>query len=277
MLYHLIALVCFAATFTLHWIYIRRKQYLSRKISLPLLTVGFLAISSFLVLRGKSIHACPIGNPYEIVSLIVWSSLFFFILISLLFKVNYFGFFTAGLAAATLVVINLFPGLNYEYDVDSLHTSHIVGFHASLAVFSYGIFAIQALFAIMYLVQFHGLSKRRMGSFFSILPPLMKLETLQVGTLATGVFVLSVSLFIGSFSIVNGVGEIPVYKLSATGLVWVFYSVILTLHFFKRLVSASFSWASLLAFGIALLALVPVDRARHEAKDPTIEEELTIE
>jgi len=264
MLYHLIALVCFVATFALHWVYIRRKQYLSRRISLPLLAVGFLSITAFLVLRGKSMHACPIGNPYEIVSLIVWSSLFFFILISLLFRVNYMGFFTAGLSAVTLLVINLFPGLNYAYDVGASHTSAVIAFHASLAVFSYGIFAVQALFAQMYLVQFHGLAKRRMGSFFSILPSLMKLEQLQVGTLATGVFVLSVSLFVGSFSIFHGEGEIPVYKLSATVLVWALYATILVLHFLKRLVSASFSWASIVAFGIALLALVPVDRARHE-------------
>ena len=276
MTFHLIAMACFAATFVLHWIYIRKSRYLSRKISLPLLTLGFVSLTAFLVLKGKSIHACPIGNPYEIISFTVWSSLFLFILISLVFKVNYFGFFTAGLAAITLLVINLAPGLNYSYDAGTMNTSHVVGFHASLAVFSYGIFAIQALFAMMYLVQYHGLSKRRVGNFFSILPPLMKLEKLQVGTLAVGVFVLSVSLFMGSFSIFHGVGEVPVYKLSATVLVWIIYLLILLLHIFKRLVSAVFAWASILAFVVALSALVPVDRARHEPEKPDVGEQLRI-
>jgi len=277
MTFHLIAMMCFAATFVLHWIYIRRSQYLSRKISLPLLTLGFISLTAFLVLKGKSINACPIGNPYEIISFSVWSSLFLFILISLVFKVNYFGFFTAGLSAVALLVINLIPSLNYSYDVGNMHTNHIVGFHASLAVFSYGIFSIQALFAMMYLVQYHGLSKRRVGNFFSILPPLLKLEKLQVGTLAVGVFVLSISLFIGSFSIFHGDGEIPVYKLSATVLVWIIYLLLLFLHIFKRLVSAVFSWASILAFVVALAALVPVDRARHEPDKPLSEKQQRID
>ena len=277
MTFQLIAMVCFAATFVLHWVYIQRKQYLTRKISLPLLSAGFLSLTAFLVLKGKSMHACPIGNPYEIISLSVWSSLFLFILISLLFKVNYFGFFTAGLAAVTLLVINLIPGLNYAYDVGSMHTSHIIGIHASLAVFSYGIFAIQALFAMMYLVQFHGLTQRKVGNFFSILPPLMKLEKLQIGTLAVGVFVLSVSLFIGSFSIFHGLGEVPVYKLSATVLVWFIYLFLLAMHIFKRLVSSLFSWASILAFVVALFALVPVDRARHEPENPAAQQSQPIE
>lgn len=266
--YHLIALLCFAATFVMHWVFIRRKQYLSRRISLPLLGLGFLSITLFLVMRGRSIHACPIGNPYEIVTMMVWSSLFFFILISLFFRVNYFGFFTAGMATVTLAAIQLFPELNYAYQVNPADQSHVVGFHASLAVFSYGIFAVQALFALMYLLQFQGLARRRMGLFFSVLPPLLKLEKLQVGTLATGVFVLSVSLFMGSFSIFHGYGAIPVYKLGATVMVWIVYAVILGLYLCKRLVSANFSRASIIAFAVALLALVPVDRARHDADLP---------
>jgi len=267
MIFQLIALVCFIATFALHWVFIRQKRYLSRKISLPLVATGFLSITVFLIRRGMQMHACPIGNPYEIVTLIVWSSLFLYILTSLLFKVNYMGFFAAGLSAITLITINLFPGLNYGYEVGANHSHDIIAFHASLAVFSYGIFAIQALCALMYLIQFYGLSKRRTGNFFSILPPLVMMEKLQVAMLALGVFVLSVSLFIGSFGIVHGIGEIPVYKLSATVIVWFVYIGILLLHIVKRLVSASFSWASIFAIVIAMMALVPVDRARHEIRE----------
>lgn len=264
MVFHWIALLCFVAAFVLHWIFVKKKTYLSRRKSYPIICVGFASLTVFLLQRGMSIHACPIGNPFEIVTFIVWSSVFFYLTISLLFSVNYLGFFTAGLASIILLSVLLFPGLNYAYSPEDLHTSYIVGVHASLAVFSYGIFALLSLLGVMYLVQFYGLARHRVGSFFSILPPLVKLERLETWILSIGVFVLSVSLFIGSFSFFREIGDIPTYKLTATMFVWAFYTSVLFLKLIHRLVASRFAWMVLLGFVVALVALVPVDRARQE-------------
>ena len=264
MIYHWFALLGFATAFGLHWIFMGRKRYLSRRYSLPLMLIGFASLSVFLFHRGFEIGACPIGNPFEIVTLIVWYSVFFYLLLSLIYSLNYLGFFTAGLSMITLIVLHLFPSLNYGYDASDIHTSHIVGIHVALAVFSYGVFALLSLLALMYLIQFYGLARRRTGSFFSLLPPLVQLEKLQIWILAIGVFVLSCALFVGSFSFLYDLGSVPIYKITATVLVWVVFLVVLVLRLINRLVSSRFAWMILFGFVIALLALVPVDRARHE-------------
>lgn len=269
MIYHWIALLCFALAFILHWIFVRKNRHLSRFYSYPIMLLGFASLTSFLMQRGAIIGACPIGNPFEIITLIIWSSVFFYLIVSLAFSLNYLGFFTGGLATLILLILHTFPSLNYAYDVSDIHSSHIIGFHASLAVFSYGIFALLSLLALMYLIQFYGLTKRRAGSFFSLLPPLVKLESLQTWILASGVFVLSVALFVGSFSFLREIGEVPIYKLTATVFVWLVYSAVLFFKLLNRLVSARFAWMLMFGFVIALIALIPVDRARHEPKGET--------
>ena len=264
MTYHWVALLGFATALLLHCLFIYRRRYLSRKYSLPPMLIGFASLTTFLVSKGLAIQACPIGNPFEIVTLIVWYSVFFYLILSLLYSINYLGFFTSVLSTVTLIVLHLLPSLNYSYNASDIHTSHIVGTHVALAVFSYGVFALLSLLALMYLVQFYGLASRKSGSFFSLLPPLVKLEKLEIWILAIGVFVLSCSLFIGSFSFFYDLGDVPIYKVTATVLLWLIYLVVLILRLLNRLVASRFAWLLVIGFVAALLALIPVDRARHE-------------
>jgi NhaP-type Na+/H+ or K+/H+ antiporter len=59
MFYHWVAVVCFTVAFSLHWAYIRRNTYLSRKVSFPVMLVGYAAVSAFLMQRGSECQLMP--------------------------------------------------------------------------------------------------------------------------------------------------------------------------------------------------------------------------
>ncbi len=259
-----LAFSCFAAAFVLHLYFLKNKNYLSRRFSLPIMGTGFALLTIFMYSRGSAVGACPIGNPFEIIVFIFWTSLLIYLLVALFFSVNYLGFFSAGMIAVAMVLVRLFPALDYAYGEGHINSSAIVGMHASLAVFSYGVFALLSVLGIMYLVQFYGLSKRRTGSFFTFLPSLTQLEHLQTWVLSIGLFLLTLSLFVGSFIYLYDLGEVPHYKLSFTVLVWLMYFVFLVLRLLKRLFSSKYAWSVIIGFLVALLALIPVDRARHD-------------
>jgi ABC-type uncharacterized transport system permease subunit len=264
MLSHWIAFVCFALTLLFHGAAIRRNRYLSRWFSMPLMLAGFVSLTAFLGERGRDMGACPIGNPFEILTLIVWTSVFFHLLVSAFRSLNYLGFFVSGFACLLLLPGYLFPFLDYAYDPAVHNHHHVVAMHASLAVFSYGLFLVLTLFSVMYLVQFYGLLRRRAAGFFSLLPSLMRLDRWMFYTLLASVFIFSVALFIGSFSWFSELGEVPKGKLVVTLLVWAFYALILFLRMRHRLVGARLSQALILAFLFALVALAPIDHARRD-------------
>jgi HemX protein len=264
MVFHWTALFFFALALGLHAWFIRKNRHLSRLVSVPVILLGFASLTWYLLVQGQNVGACPIGNPFEIISFIVWSSVFFYLIVSTTSAVNYLGFFTMGLATGLMALLQLVPSWNYAYDPATNNPSHVVGFHAALAIFSYGIFALLCLYGVMYLVQFHGIVNRRTSGFLSILPPLLRLERLQLWTLVAGVFVFSVSLFVGSFVWFHDLGTIPVFKLVFTLAVWVMYLGVLLGRITHRLLSSRFAWSVVLCFVLAMLALIPIDHARRD-------------
>jgi len=264
MTYYWTSFICFLLATVLHGIFILRKQYLSRVFSLPVMLSAFVGLTVFLGKRGEIVGSCPIGNPLEIVTFILWTSTGLYLFLSLVYSIKFLGLFTAVLSSIAMALVGILPGMDYSYETALGDRSSFIELHASLALVSYGFFALLSILSIMYLVQFYGLSWKRYGSFFSKLPSLFHLEKFQTSILSLSLFVLSVSLFIGSFVYLQDLGEAPLYKLSATISVWIIYFALLVFNLFRKLNSIHFAKALLVGFFIALLALIPVDRARHD-------------
>ena len=87
--------------------------------------------------------------------------------------------------------------------------------------------------------------------------------------LVSGVIVLSASLLFGAVFWVENFDLVPVFKLTATCLIWLGYLGVFVLRLQKKLVTRRHAIASIILFLLAMASLWSVQSARHS--DPSEE------
>jgi ABC-type uncharacterized transport system permease subunit len=239
-----------------------RRPY-SRPIMFALLTGGFLIQTLGLNLRGAEIRACPLGNSFEIAQFISWSLVLLFFIIGPAFKLRLLGFFTSGLAALLAGGALLVPGWDRPYPPGIFGGNPWIELHAALAIFSYGVFAILALVSVMFLMQQHGLKKKQFKGVYQYLPSVQQLDLMAKRLLLTGVLVLTAALVFGAVFWINNHDLVPVFKLTATCLIWFGYLVVVVLRLQKKLVTRHHAIACIILFLFAMASLWPVQSARE--------------
>lgn len=246
---------------------IRRGPY-SRAATFALITGGFLVQTLGLNLRGAEIKACPLGNIFEIAQFISWSLVLLFFIVGPAFRLRLLGFFTSGLAAIISGISLLVPAWDRPYPAGIFGGNLWIELHASLAIFSYGVFAILALVSTMFLIQQYGLKKKQIGGLYQYLPSVQQLDLMAKRLLITGVIVLTAALIFGAVFWINNPELVPIFKLTATCLVWIGYLTVVVLRIQKKLVTRRHAIASIALFLVAMASLWPVQSAREHYETP---------
>ena len=256
--------VIYGIAFLLGLVMLLLRRPYSRAAMFALLSGGFLIQTLGLNLRGAEIKACPLGNSFEIAQFISWSLVLLFFIIGPAFRLRLLGFFTAGLAALLSGVALLVPIWDQPYPAGIFGGNPWIELHAALAIFSYGVFAILSLVSIMFLIQQHGLKKKQFRGVYQYLPSVQQLDQMAKRLLLTGVIVLSAALLFGAVFWVNNPELVPIFKLTATCLIWFGYLVVVVLRIQKKLVTRHHAIASIILFLLAIASLWPVQSAREE-------------
>lgn len=231
---------------------------------------GFLFQGLGLYLRGIRVQAFPLVNEFEVLQVLSWSAVLVDLIIRPLFRLRLLSFFTAALAAGLSTVALLFPA--WDYPPDSIGTgSPWMGFHAALAIFSYGIFALLALTSLMYLIQHYGLERRRSGGIFSLLPAIRQLEDISSRLILVGVSILSVGIVIGFLNWLTYPAKVSTLKLLVACIIWGAYLILLVLRLNQRLFASRFAGACLALFFFALLSLWPLIPGKKAQSTAAIE------
>ncbi len=257
-----IAAAIYGGAFLFGLISLLMRRAYSRTIMFALLCGGFLIQTIALNLRGAEIKACPLGNPFEITQFLAWSHVLLFFIIGPAFRLRLLGGFTAGLA--TLLVAGSFasPSWDAPYPPSIFVDNHWIELHAALAIFSYGFFAILSLVSAMFLIQQHGLKKKQFKGVYQYLPSVQQLDLMARRLLITGVIVLTASLAFGAVFWINNFELVPIFKLTATCLIWLGYLTVLILRIQKKLVTRRHAIATIALFILAMASLWPVQSAR---------------
>lgn len=258
-----LAAMIYGAAFVLGLATLRLQRLYSRAAMFALLTGGFLMQTLALNLRGAEIRACPLGNPFEVAQFLAWSAVILFFIIGPAFKLRLLGFFTAGLVTLLAGGSLLMPGWDRPYPPGLFGGNPWIELHASLAIFSYGVFAILALVSAMFLIQQHGLKTKQFKGLYQYLPSIQQLDLMAKRLLLTGVIVLTAALLFGAVYWIDNPELVPVFKLGATILVWLGYAAVVVLRLQKRLVTRRHAIASIFLFLLAMASLWPVQSARE--------------
>lgn len=243
----------------------RNNAPVPRTLLNSLLVAGWLAQMGGLYIRGLASGGCPLGNTFELVQFVAWSAMVVYFFVGTAFRVSLLGLFTAGYAATLAFISLLIPAWDATRGQKIFGANPWIELHAALAVFSYGVFGLLALTAVMHLIQNWSLKHKRLDGLFWFLPSVVQLDQINTRMLALGVLLLTFSLGVGASWWVRDTASVDYGKLVVTAGIWFAYLVVLGLRWRARLVSVRFSWVCLVMFMLALLSLGPVNSSRpHE-------------
>jgi len=235
-----------------------------------LLVGGWLFQWLGLYQRGMVGKGCPLGNTFEIVQFVAWSAMLVYFFVGTAFRFSLLGLFTAGYAATLALVSLLVPHWDLVRGQKFFGDNPWIEVHAAIAVFSYGVFGLLALTAVMQLLQNWSLKNKRLNGLFWFLPSVVQLEQINYRLLLLGVSLLSISLCVGASWWVRNTATVHLPKLMVTVAVWLAYLSVLLLRWRGRLVSVRFAWVCLVMFILALLSLGPVNSNRNSYKPVTL-------
>jgi HemX protein len=227
-----------------------------------LITAGYLMQLTGLYLRGMAVGGCPLGNTFELFQFTAWSATTLYLVIGVTFRTSLLGYFTACLSAVLTLSSLAIPAW------DATRRTHIFGgnpwieFHAALALFSYGVFALLALTAAMLLLRNYSLKHKRLGGWFSFLPSILDLDLISARLLGTGVTLITASLIVGSFYWLQDTASVNHAKLLITIGIWLAYVIALIMRLRGNLISRRFAWTCIALFAVALVSLGPVNSSR---------------
>lgn len=236
----------------------------SRVLLNVLLAAGFILQTVGLHIRGMAVGGCPLGNKFEIVQFVAWSGIVLYFAVGPAFRVSLLGLFTAGYTACLAFLSLVIPAWDGVVRGEKLFGNNPwIELHAALAVFSYGAFGLLALTSIMHLLQNWSLKQKQLDNLFWFLPSVVQLDQINFRLMLAGEAILTISLGVGAVWWVRDIASVNTPKLAVTIAVWFAYAIALGLRWRHRLVSVRFAWVCLVMFGLALLALGPVNASRH--------------
>ena len=170
----------------------------------------------------------------------------------------------ASLLSLTSLVVRSWDA---PYSVAAGQGNPWIELHASLAIFSYAIFAIVALVAMMFLIQQHGLKKKQSKRLHQYLPSVQKLDLVVLRLSITGLLVLSAALVFGAIFWTSHPERVPIAKLLSTCLLWLGYLAIIILRLRKKLVTRRYALATIALFIFAIASLWQIQSAINENND----------
>lgn len=266
---------CYAAGLFLGTLALLRERRYSKLWMYVIVAVGYVFHTVGLIARGQAVQGCPLGNTFEIFQFTAWSATGVYLIIGARFLLSMLGYFTACLSAALTILSLSLPSWDAVRRT-SIHAGNPwVALHAGLAIFSYGVFAVLALTALLAFIRDYSLRSKRLGGWFSFLPSLSELEQISFRLLTGGVCVMAAALVMGYFYWKSDLVSVDAMKIVAVALVWLAYAGTLLLRSRGTLVGRRFFMACSALFLVAMISLWPVDKSRHPPVDAAPERATT--
>lgn len=205
---------------------VKQEKWVSRT-SYLLLFVGFIFHTIFLCRQYVILGTAPVLDLKSALSFFSWCVILVFLIFHLKFKIMVLGSFVAPFAAFLMIISSAIPWTTAP--VRPIFKSIWLTIHVSTVFLGNGLFAITFVAAIMYLIQEHQIKQKRFGSFYSRLPSLATLDSINHYTLIWGFPFLTLGMITGSIYAQVALGSYwqwdpkEVWSL----VTWLFYAALL--------------------------------------------------
>ncbi|MBL7171564.1 MAG: c-type cytochrome biogenesis protein CcsB [Desulfobacteraceae bacterium] len=208
-------------------VFIIKQQKWVFRCSYWILVTGFVFHTFFLGYRYYLLGAAPVLDLKSALSFFAWSIICVYLVVQARFRLRVLGSFVAPFAAFLMIISSAIP--LSEGPVKPLFKSLWLTIHVGTVFIGDALLAIAFLAAIMYLIQERQIKQKRLGSFYSRLPSLATLDSINYYSIVYGFPFLTLGMITGSIYAQYALGTYwqwdpkEVWSLIS----WLFYAALL--------------------------------------------------
>ncbi len=177
-------------------VYILKQRKDIFRYSYLILIAGFVCHTVFLIYQYLQIGPIPGENLKSSFSFFSWSIIFAYLIFQLRFRLMVLGSFVAPFAACLMIISSTMPWA--EGPSVPVFKGLWLLLHVGTIFMGNGLFAIAFLASIMYLLQEHFIKNKKLGPFYSRLPSLASLDSINHYSLIYGFPFLTAGMITGS-------------------------------------------------------------------------------
>ncbi|MCP8617027.1 cytochrome C assembly family protein [Salirhabdus salicampi] len=161
------------------------------------LSMVWLLQTFFLLSKLLSDESFPFLTIYDGLYIYAWILITFSLIINRIFRMDFFAFFT-NILGFIIMMLHLFTKAQESMTSTSVQfVGEVLVIHITLALISYGFFAISFICSLMYLLQYRLLKRKRWTFQLKRLGNLEQLDMLSYISVLIGVPMLMVSIILG--------------------------------------------------------------------------------
>ena len=189
-----IPLVLYAAAGVAYAIHYAKRQPAAGRTATTLLLFAALAHTFVIGMQTMEVRHVPIANPSRTISTFVWLLSLSYLYLELTTDERAMGVFILPIVVGLQAIPALYPGVE---NADPLLDSPWFWVHVLSLLFAYASFALAGVLGLTYMLQFKEIKKKHLGYFYSRLPSLQILDTMNSRAVTIGWLCLTVGVVVG--------------------------------------------------------------------------------
>ena len=175
---------------------------------------------------------------------------YYFIILHLFYKVAHVVFFLNVIGFCFMTIHAFAPTQIAQSPIGETLVSELLFIHITFAILSYAAFSMSFVFAILYLLVYNILKKKKWSKQFSRLPSLHQTTIGMKASIYTGIPLLLVSLVLGMQWAQVALDEWSFFDMKIIGsfILLAIYSIVLFSQRSGKLTGNDFAWSNVFAF-----------------------------
>ncbi|MDW0109665.1 cytochrome c biogenesis protein CcsA [Sporosarcina aquimarina] len=248
-------LILYAVSLIFYFVDFLNKDTRAQRIAFWLTAIVFVMQTGFLLQAILETKQLPVLSLYEGIYFFAWILIALSLGIQVVYRSSYAGFFLNVIAFCFMTIHIFAPTQLNETGVGDSLVSELLFIHITFAILSYAAFTMAFVFAILYLLVYNLLKKKKWTSQFSRLPSLQHAMTGMKSSIYTGIPVLLVSLILGIQWAYTALSDWTVFDIKIVGsfLLLLVYSALLFLNRSGKVKSTDFAWGTVIAFVLIII------------------------
>ncbi|REB07152.1 cytochrome C assembly protein [Sporosarcina sp. BI001-red] len=248
-------LILYAVSLVFYFVDFLNRDTRAQRSAFWLTVIVFVLQTCFLVQAIIMTKHIPVLSLYEGVYFFAWILIGLSLGIQLKYRSSYAGFIL-NIIAFSFMTIHIFAPVQMDTSGvgDSL-VSELLFIHITFAIFSYAAFTMAFVFAILYLLVYNLLKKKKFTSQFNRLPSLQHAMTGMKVAIYIGIPVLLVSLILGIQWAYTALSDWTLvdFKIIGSFLLIIVYSALLFFNRSGKIKATDFAWATIFAFVLIII------------------------
>ena len=248
--FHEVIVVLYAVSLVFYFIDYLNNNKIAHRSAFWILALVYLMQSVYLVARAIDTQRFPVLSFYEGIYFYAWLLISLSMILQVFSKVGFAVFFLNVIGFIFMTIYTFTPMQIEKSPVAESLISELLIIHITFAILSYAAFAMSIVFAILYLLVYKVLKKKKWTKQFGRLPSLQQSLVGMKASIYTGIPVLFISLVLGIQWAHVALDEWSLTDIKIIGsfLVIILYSLVLFLQRRGRLTANDFAWANVFAF-----------------------------